>query len=116
MTTVVEALRGDVAEGSTVVVKGWIRTRRDSKAGGGLSFITVHDGSCFDPIQVVARATLANFETEVARLTFDAVESGQPEVLADDRTRTVKANLSRDHDLIYPAIQKFWDDAIKGTG
>jgi hypothetical protein len=52
---------------------------------------------------------------EVARLAFDAVESGQPEVLADDRTRTVKANLSRDHELIYPAIQKFWDDAIKGT-
>ena len=42
---------------------------------------------------------------EVARLTFNAVESGQPEVLADDRTRTVKAGLSRDHELIYPAIQ-----------
>ncbi len=53
--------------------------------------------------------------SEVARLTFDAVESGQPEVLADDRTRTVKSQLSRDHDLIYPAIQQFWDDAIKGT-
>jgi NAD(P)-dependent dehydrogenase (short-subunit alcohol dehydrogenase family) len=36
-------------------------------------------------------------------------------VLADDRTRTVKADLSRDHELIYPAIQQFWDDAIKGT-
>ncbi len=27
----------------------------------------------------------------------------------------VKASLSRDHDLIYPAIQQFWDDAVKGT-
>jgi NAD(P)-dependent dehydrogenase (short-subunit alcohol dehydrogenase family) len=52
---------------------------------------------------------------DVARLTFDGVEAGQPEVLADDRTRTVKADLSRDHELIYPAIQKFWDDAIAGT-
>ena len=66
---VADALTGKVDIGSTVVVKGWIRNRRDSKAGGGLAFLTVHDGSCFDPIQVVARATLANFETEVAHLT-----------------------------------------------
>jgi len=66
---IVDALSGKVAVGSTVVVKGWIRNRRDSKAGGGLAFLTVHDGSCFDPIQVVARATLANFEGEVGHLT-----------------------------------------------
>jgi asparaginyl-tRNA synthetase len=67
---VVDALTGKVDIGSTVVVKGWIRTRRDSKAGGGLAFLTVHDGSCFDPIQVVARAAaLANFDSEVAHLT-----------------------------------------------
>ena len=36
-----------------------MRTRRESKAGGGLCFVTVHDGSCFDPIQVVARTGLA---------------------------------------------------------
>ncbi|MEA2842820.1 MAG: asparaginyl-tRNA synthetase [Actinomycetota bacterium] len=71
MTTVrvVDALGGQVPVGSTVTVKGWVRNRRDSKSGGGLSFLTVHDGSCFDPIQVVARASLANFESEVARLT-----------------------------------------------
>ncbi len=66
---VVEALAGRVPVGSAVVVKGWIRNRRDSKAGGGLAFLTVHDGSCFDAIQVVARASLANFESEVTRLT-----------------------------------------------
>ena len=38
-------LRGDVAPGTTVTIKGWVRTRRDSKAG--LSFIQVHDGTCF---------------------------------------------------------------------
>jgi NAD(P)-dependent dehydrogenase (short-subunit alcohol dehydrogenase family) len=52
----------------------------------------------------------------VARQAFDAVEAGQVEVLADDRTRTVKAELSRDHELIYPPVQKFWDDALKGSG
>jgi asparaginyl-tRNA synthetase len=66
---VVEALRGDVPLGSTVTVKGWVRTRRDSKAGGGLSFVTVHDGSCFDPIQVVAHPSLPNYESEVLHLT-----------------------------------------------
>ncbi|MEA2829060.1 MAG: asparaginyl-tRNA synthetase [Actinomycetota bacterium] len=66
---VVDALRGRVPVGTTVVVKGWVRNRRESKAGGGLAFLTVHDGSCFDPIQAVARASLPNFESEVARLT-----------------------------------------------
>ncbi|MGB6582864.1 MAG: SDR family oxidoreductase [Streptosporangiaceae bacterium] len=52
----------------------------------------------------------------VVRQALDAVEAGQIEVLADERTRTVKAELSRDHELIYPPIQKFWDDAVSGTG
>lgn len=55
--------------GSTVTVKGWVRTRRDSKADGGLSFIALHDGTCFDPIQIVARADLPNYASEVAKLT-----------------------------------------------
>jgi hypothetical protein len=46
---------------------------------------------------------------EVARQAFDAVEAGQEEVLADERTRRVKANLSRDHELIYPGVQETWD-------
>ena len=58
-----------VPVGAEVTVEGWVRTRRDSKSGGGLSFIAVHDGSCFDPIQVVARASLPNYETEVQRIT-----------------------------------------------
>jgi asparaginyl-tRNA synthetase len=60
-------LTGKVAVGSQVTVRGWVRTRRDSKAG--LSFIHVHDGSCFDAIQVVAPAQLSNYETEVRKLT-----------------------------------------------
>jgi len=64
------ALSGAVAAGSEVTVQGWVRTRRDSKAG--LSFIALHDGSCFDPIQVVAPATLPNYETVVRRATTGA--------------------------------------------
>jgi asparaginyl-tRNA synthetase len=62
-----EALKASV--GSAVTVKGWVRTRRDSKADGGLSFIALHDGSCFDPIQVVAPGSLPNYASEIARLT-----------------------------------------------
>jgi NAD(P)-dependent dehydrogenase (short-subunit alcohol dehydrogenase family) len=51
----------------------------------------------------------------VARQVFDAVEAGQIEVLADERSRFVKASLSRDHELIYPPIEEFWDAAVKST-
>jgi len=60
-------LKGQATTGSRVTVKGWVRTRRDSKAG--LSFIHVHDGSCFDPVQVVAPAALPNYESEIKKLT-----------------------------------------------
>lgn len=65
--TIKDALSGRIAAGDTVTVRGWVRTRRDSKAG--LSFVNVSDGSCFDPIQVVAPATLVNYESEVRHLT-----------------------------------------------
>jgi asparaginyl-tRNA synthetase len=61
------ALAGAQPVGSEVTVRGWVRTRRDSKAG--LSFISLSDGSCFDPIQVVAPNTLANYDADVLRLT-----------------------------------------------
>ena len=67
VVSVKQALEGKVAAGSEVTVRGWVRTRRDSKAG--LSFVTISDGSCFAPIQVVAPSTLANYESEVRRLT-----------------------------------------------
>jgi asparaginyl-tRNA synthetase len=65
--SVAEILAGQCAAGSTVTVRGWVRTRRDSKAG--LSFVNVSDGSCFAPIQVVAPATLPNYESEVKHLS-----------------------------------------------
>ena len=67
ITSVEHALAGKLPAGGEVTVRGWVRTRRDSKAG--LSFVTVSDGSCFAPIQVVVPNTLANYESEVKRLT-----------------------------------------------
>jgi asparaginyl-tRNA synthetase len=60
-------LAGKVPVGDEVTVKGWVRTRRDSKAG--LSFIQVHDGTCFHPIQVVAQGSLPNYDGEISHLT-----------------------------------------------
>jgi asparaginyl-tRNA synthetase len=54
------------ALGETVVVEGWVRSRRTSK--GGFSFVHVHDGSCFDALQVVAPAALPNYTSEVLEL------------------------------------------------
>jgi len=68
--SVKQLLAGTVAEGVEVTVRGWIRTRRDSKAG--LSFLHVSDGSCFSPIQVVAETALENYQTDVLRLTSGA--------------------------------------------
>src|SRR5437763_12277423 len=62
-----QALGGKVPAGQQVTVKGWVRTRRDSK--GGFSFITINDGSCFDSIQIVAPAALPNYADEVMKLT-----------------------------------------------
>jgi asparaginyl-tRNA synthetase len=67
VVSVEQALSGQVAPGEQVTVRGWVRTRRDSKAG--LSFVNVSDGSCFAPIQVVAEAALPNYESEIKRLT-----------------------------------------------
>ena len=67
VVSVAQALDGKLTAGNTVSVRGWVRTRRDSKAG--LSFVNVSDGSCFHPIQVVALAELSNYESEVKRLT-----------------------------------------------
>ncbi len=65
--TIKQCLDGEVSVDETVTVRGWVKTRRDSKAG--LSFISLHDGSCFAPIQVVATESLINYPNEVVKLS-----------------------------------------------
>lgn len=60
-------LSAQIPEGDTVTVKGWIRTRRDSKAG--FSFLSVYDGSCFDALQVVVDKTLGNYDADILKLS-----------------------------------------------
>ena len=62
-----EILSGKALVGQEVTLAGWIRTRRDSKAG--FSFLAVNDGSGFDSVQVIANNTLENYESDVLKLT-----------------------------------------------
>ena len=100
MTTLSTAdiLAGKAPADQPVTVRGWVRTRRDSKAG--ISFVNVSDGSGFHPVQVVAPDTLENYASEVLHLTAGcAVEAtgrvvpsparGQPFELAAEAIRVV---------------------------
>jgi asparaginyl-tRNA synthetase len=66
--------------GKKVLLQGWVRTRRDSK--GGFSFLEINDGSCFGNVQVIADNTLANYESEVLKLSVGSSVSVEGEVLA----------------------------------
>src|SRR5215510_5600795 len=60
-------LSGEAPKDTPVTVRGWVRTRRDSKAG--ISFVHLTDGSAFHPVQVVAPNTLPNYNAEILKLT-----------------------------------------------
>ncbi|NNK56663.1 MAG: asparagine--tRNA ligase [Desulfofustis sp.] len=62
----IRTLLKDTAVGTSVTIAGWLRTRRDSS---GFSFLEVNDGSCLANIQVIADKQLANYETEIKKLT-----------------------------------------------
>ncbi|MCW5621763.1 MAG: asparagine--tRNA ligase [Burkholderiales bacterium] len=62
-----DVLSGRAPQDAPVTIKGWVRTRRDSKAG--ISFVNVSDGSGFHPVQVIVPDTLPNYASEVLHLT-----------------------------------------------
>ncbi|MCC7042117.1 MAG: asparagine--tRNA ligase [Burkholderiales bacterium] len=93
-----DILAGRAPADTAVTVCGWVRTRRDSKAG--FSFVHVSDGSGFHPVQVVAPQALPNYASEVLHLTAGcAIEAtgrivpspakGQPFEMQADSVRVV---------------------------
>ena len=60
-------LSGDVALKSEVTVTGWVRSKRDSKSG--ISFLDINDGSSFDGVQVIVPSDLANYESDVLKIS-----------------------------------------------
>lgn len=67
-----EILKNSEHVNQEVIIKGWVRSKRDSKAG--FSFLAVYDGSCFDPIQVVTPNELQNYDDILKLTTGCAVE------------------------------------------
>ena len=61
------ALAASATIGAVISVRGWVRSRRDSKAG--ISFVAINDGSCFASIQLVVPDTLENYASEVLKLS-----------------------------------------------
>lgn len=76
----VKDARQEAAIGSAAKVQGWVRTRRDSKAG--FSFVEVNDGSCLGNLQVLAPVELPNYESEVKHLTAGCSLTVTGEVVA----------------------------------
>jgi asparaginyl-tRNA synthetase len=62
-----EILAGCAPANAPVTLRGWVRTRRDSKAG--ISFLHVGDGSAFNPVQAVVPDSLPNYARDVLHLT-----------------------------------------------
>ncbi|MCX7119377.1 MAG: asparagine--tRNA ligase [Legionellales bacterium] len=65
--SIAHCLSGKISADHSVTVQGWVKTRRDSKAG--ISFTTLHDGSCHAGIQIVVPASVENYQSEIVRLT-----------------------------------------------
>ena len=100
-----------------VLIKGWVRTRRDAK---DFSFIEVNDGSCLKNIQIVAGSTLSNYQ-DVARLStgsavvvygklVESMGSGQQWEIIADRVEIV--NLAPES---YPLQKKRHTDEFLRT-
>lgn len=64
---IVEIQMGRLAVGQSVSLAGWVRTRRDSKAG--VSFVQLSDGSCHETLQLVVPQGLDNYHSEVLELS-----------------------------------------------
>ncbi|KJS30791.1 MAG: asparaginyl-tRNA synthetase [Desulfatitalea sp. BRH_c12] len=66
--TKIEQLMAFEVPAERILVKGWVRTKRDSKT---FSFLEINDGSCLANLQVVADEKLPNYE-EIRKLTTGA--------------------------------------------
>ena len=106
-----DILAGRAPTQTQITVNGWVRTRRDSKAG--ISFVHLSDGSSFHPVQIVAPSTLPNYTSDVLRLTAGcAVEAtgtivpspakGQPFEMQASALRVIGRVEDPDHYPIQP--------------
>ena len=74
----VHQARQESSIGKSARLEGWVRTRRDSKAG--FSFIEINDGSSQGNIQIIADAALPNYESEIKSLTAGCSIAAEGEI------------------------------------
>ena len=74
----VKDARNESSIGKTGKLQGWVRTRRDSKAG--FSFIEINDGSSQGNIQIIAPDGLENYESDVKRLSAGCSITAEGEI------------------------------------
>jgi asparaginyl-tRNA synthetase len=80
--------------GEKVKLSGWVRTRRDSKAG--FSFLELNDGSIINNIQVIAGSELENYQSEILKIGIGSSVEVEGEVVdspGKEQATEVKASL-----------------------
>ena len=80
-TSVKDALQSSAAA-PAIRVRGWVRTRRDSK---DFSFIELNDGSCLRNIQIIAKSTLPNYDAVQHLITGASIEVRGPLVASQGK-------------------------------
>ena len=78
-TKIKDLLNGEEGE---ALVKGWVKTRRDSK--GGFSFLEINDGSCLANIQVVIEHTLSDYSSIENQLMTGSCVSVRGKLVASE--------------------------------
>ncbi len=68
--TRINVLIRDAQPESAATVKGWVRSRRDSR--GGFSFIELNDGSCMGNLQIVVDSSVPGYDETIKRVTTGA--------------------------------------------
>ena len=95
-----------------VTVGGWVKTRRDSKAG--LSFLQLNDGSCMRNLQIIATESLSNYATDITALTSGCAIIASGEIVASQgkdqdvemQAHTIKIVGMIDDPMSYPIQPK----------
>lgn len=82
-----------------------LRPQNTLVVGVHATFIDTRNAAGFDGFK--------HAPADIATQVLDAVESGQEELLADDRTRQMKANIPLDHELIYPEVERQYLASLK---
>ncbi|WP_422667275.1 asparagine--tRNA ligase [Buchnera aphidicola] len=68
IVSVLDIYKDNIKINSVITIYGWIKSRRDSKAG--FSFLTIYDGSCLHGVQIIVSNEISNYDKEILFLTI----------------------------------------------